>query len=506
MATTTETREPRSGQKGLTHAGSIGCGLFLSAIAFGQSALAQDWEFEPSIELIATYTDNLLLAGDGFEVESFVGQVIPGFTLVKEDGRFTTDTSYRAQALFFEEDSDLDTVFHQLTADATIEALPESFFIDLDASIEQAVIDPSRGIAASNVVATDNLGDVTYANVNPYVVQRLGSSNAFVRADYAYGIGRYEDFGVATFSRVDDFTEDQLGLYVGTEEDETGFEWSLTYNAQSIDYDVVTDYEFERAGASLGIPVSRSFRLILLGGLESDVLEGRDVGGLDSDYWEAGVRINAGQNKSIELRTGERFFGTTYFGNIEFEGRVMTASVTYTENPTTSALDGPGSAATTFTVGELDPLFEDDPIADDFLLVPVRAEVYVSKLLRSRIEFAGNRTLFVVTFYDEQREFLEAVDGTVDAEDGQSAITAALRYELGARTALDLSATLAKYDYVDTDVTTDIETVVLSVLRSLGANTDLRLSLRHSDQETDSVSGFDNYTEDAIELSFLRRF
>ena len=302
-----------------------------------QSADAQEWDFQPYIELAATYTTNLFLAEEGLEESDYIGQIVPGFSVVRDEGRFTTNTEYRAIGLFFASDSDLNTVYHQLRSASTLNAVAERFFVDVNASIEQAVVDPTATIPTSNVVATNNLGDVMTASVNPYYIQPLGSSEAFMRLDYAYDIVRYEDFGLETFSRVDDYDQQTGRFFLGTRQRDTGLEWSLSYNFQSIDYVNVEDYEYERAQAALGVQLSRSFRLIGLGGRETDLLEGRNIGGLDSEFWEVGFRINAGSNSVVEFRTGERFFGDSYFGNIEIEGRRVEFTASYTENPTTSA-------------------------------------------------------------------------------------------------------------------------------------------------------------------------
>ncbi|HNP62606.1 MAG TPA: TIGR03016 family PEP-CTERM system-associated outer membrane protein [Woeseiaceae bacterium] len=469
-------------------------------------AAAQDWEIEPYIEVIATYTDNLYLLQKGFEISDYVGQVNPGINIVRNDGRFTTDTSYRMQNLFFADDSDLDTIFHQLNSSSTLELAAETFFIDVDAAIEQSILDPTRPISTSNVITTSNYGDVIYADINPYLVQRLGNSSAYARVDYTWGIGRYEDFGLQTFSRVDDFDQESWRAYLGTAQQETGFDWALTYDRQFVNYETISDYKFERAGAMTAIPLMRNIRLLLLGGFESDVFVGRDIGGLDSDYWEVGFSVNSGERNNFEVRVGERFFGRSYFGNFEYEGNNISATISYTENPTTSALSGPGSFDADFSVSDLDPIFDEDLAGDELIIVPIRAEAYISKMLSARIEVSGARSLLFLAYADEDREFIDLVDGLAGQEDGQDSLTLGYRYELGSRTELEFSVATGRYDYPFTDVHSDVVQIVLGVSRRLGSQTDLRASIRRSEQEIDNVSGFGDYVENAIEVGLVRRF
>ena len=198
--------------------GPMNASLAILVLMLGASAsnvaVAQQWNIEPFIELIATYTDNVFLAQDGLEESDYVGQINPGIVIEKDEGRFTTDLRYRMQSVFFESDSDLNAIYHQLNATATLDVAAEKFFIDADAAIDQSVVDPRRPIPSSNVVATQNLGDVFVANINPYFIQQFGRSSTYMRLDYVWGVGRYDGFGLDTFSNVDDFEQQQARFYL----------------------------------------------------------------------------------------------------------------------------------------------------------------------------------------------------------------------------------------------------------------------------------------------------
>ncbi len=466
-------------------------------------ASADEWQIEPFVEFVATYTDNMYLGAEGNEVSGFVGQVNPGISLREQQGRFRTNTRYRLQSLFFTEDSDFDTVLHQLDSSSTLDVVDERLFVDITASIDQSIVDPRASIPTSNVVATENLGDVFLGDINPYFIQPLGSNTA-LRLDYLWGVGRYDGFGLDNFSRVDDFTRDMASFSIGNGQQESGLEWSLGYVNENVDYDTATDFKFERALVEVGVPVSRTFRLVATAGRESDLLVSLDEGGLDSDIWEVGVRINSGPNKSLELRTGERFFGTSYFGNLAFQGRRLGLSLTYSEDPVTSALGGLGSLVIDFTSG-----LESDgepPTEDDINIGPIRAEVYVSKTVRARIDLEGARSGVFVSYSEEDREFLEDPSSLGGTQDGQSAGTVGLTYEFGPRTGAELSASRLHYDYADTLVSTKVTQANLGVVRQVGRESELRINYRHILQHTDSVSGFDNYTENAVDIAFVWRF
>lgn len=476
----------------------------VAAITLGLAgpAASQDWEIEPALEFVATYTDNLYLTPDGTETSSFVGQINPAILLQKDQGRFITDTGYRLQSVYFTEDSDLNGVFHNLNSSSTLALISDRFFIDINATIDQAVIDPRASIPTTNVVITDNLGDVYIGDLNPYFITPLGS-RVFLRLDYEWGIGRYDGFGLDDFSRVDDYTRDGAGFYLGTGQQESGFEWSLMYDGQEIDYEVVEDFRFERAQIAIGVPVTPQFRLVGMAGQESDLLVSRQAGGLDSDFWEAGFRVNVGRQKSFEARVGERFFGTSYFGDLRYDGRRLSASVTYSENPTTSALDGLGSLVIPFADGFEGP---EPPSEDDINIGPIRSEAYIARTLNARIEWSGNKSSLFASLFSEDREFFDEPDELGGTQDGQDALTVGFSYELGPRTEAEISAAVFRYGYAGTDVSTDLKRINLGVVRLLGRSTDLRFVYRHVLQDTDSVSGFNNYTENAVDVWLVKRF
>lgn len=477
----------------------------LACAAWPATVQAQQWEFEPFLEVIATYTDNVFLAFDGDETDDFVGQVNPGISISKDEGRVTADVNYRLQTVSFASESDLDAVYHQLDAVTGLEIAPRRLFVDLDASVDQSVVNPSIAIPASNVVATQNLGDVFTGNVNPYFIQPIGN-RALLRLDYTYGVGVYDGFGIETFSNVDDFTQDRASFYLGSGDQETGLEWSLTYDYQNVDYEIVPDYRFERAGVAVAIPIGSNFRLVALGGRESDLIVSTDLGGTDSDFWEAGFRINAGRDSLLELRAGERFFGTSFFGNLQFSGRRFSASVLYRENPTTSALDSLGAPIAPFSVEDSAPLFPDDPTLEDIVVQPIRAEVYVAKNLQARFEVALARTLFFMTYADEERDFAETNAFLEGIADDQESATLGADYNIGSQSTLGLAATWTRFGFGFTDAETEILFATLSVQRQLGQRADLRLSYRHAIQESTSASDFGEYTENAIDLGIIFRW
>ena len=495
----TERRRPAPTQ-------SAYCRVLITALlTLPSAAFAQQWEIEPSLEIIGTYSDNVFIAPPGLEESDFIWQVNPALTIRKDQGRLTTTTRYRLQSVNFQSDSDFNAIFHQLDSNATLAVATDRLFVDFNARIDQTVADPTQTVPASNVVATANIGDVTTANVNPYFVQPLGNS-VFVRLDYEYGIGRFDGFGVQTFSNVDDFEQQTGGFYLGTNQQESGFEWSLTYDYRNVDYELVPNFRNERAAVGITIPILRGVRLVTLGGLESDLISSTQAGGTDSDFWEAGFRFNAGDRNLLEIRAGERFFGTTIFGNAQYTGRRLTFSVVYRENPSTSALDGLGAPVAPFSVGDDDPVFDGPGAVDNITIQPVRAEAYVAKILTARLEMQAGRGELFLSWSDEDREF-GATPGTIEGlNEGQQAATFGYNYPLGPRTDVGLDAAWTRFGFAGTATSIEVTSITLRALRRIGRQTNLTLSLRHAMQDSTSFSQFGNYDENAIDLGIVFTF
>ena len=91
-----------------------------------------------------------------------------------------------------------------------------------------------------------------------------------------------------------------------------------------------------------------------------------------------------------------------------------------------------------------------------------------------------------MAYSDEDREFLESVDGEEGQEDGQASFTVGFRHELGARTELNISAGKARYEYQFTDVETELDLITAGIIRQMGREIDLQISVRHAKQEIDN--------------------
>ncbi|MBT8421562.1 MAG: hypothetical protein KJP03_00415, partial [Gammaproteobacteria bacterium] len=93
--------------------------------------LAADWDFRPRVELGQSYTNNVGLGEPGREESEWITELRPGLGLTVEAPRATLEADYEMQILRFDDNGNLDEEFNLARALGTIEALPDSGFIDI---------------------------------------------------------------------------------------------------------------------------------------------------------------------------------------------------------------------------------------------------------------------------------------------------------------------------------------------------------------------------------------
>ena len=107
----------------------------------------------------------------------------------------------------------------------------------------------------------------------------------------------------------------------------------MFYNWQKTDYDNALPYNYEQLGADLAWQFTPSTALVGQFGVESDLDESTTAGGLDSNFWDVGLRWEPDERTSAEARYGERFFGDTYYLNVRRTARTFEFTASYSESP-----------------------------------------------------------------------------------------------------------------------------------------------------------------------------
>jgi hypothetical protein len=372
------------------------CSLIVAALlATGPAAAA---EFTPWLLASETYTSNVTLAPPGLEESDWVTTLAPGFELNSGSTRYDFEVAYQMQSLHYASDSDRNESFHQADVISELDLWPNRFGVNFLGAYGQTIVDPREPIPFSNVATTFNRLDFATANLNPYLTFDLGEA-AFLRLDYAAGEINYDDGGnVALNPNVDDVQRELKGFFLGSAEEQR-FIWGFSYTSQRAEFDVLPKYFYERAGIELGLPLGGGVSIITFQGKESDVPVSRSDGGLDSRFWETGLRWDSRNRTTLEWRMGERFFGDTNFAEISHRGERLQVVLGYREDPTTLGLEQIGRRVVNLEPG-------DTSYSASFLT----QELYINKQLSGQLRYQASRIEAILNIRDIEREYIETAE------------------------------------------------------------------------------------------------
>jgi len=374
----------------------------------GQSALPKGGRFEPRVDTTLQYVSNMTAAPDDEpQVDTAGLEAAPGFYASWSSDTATAAMDYSLVARWWE-DSDYNDVSHRLAANGEWHLAPEWFYVTGQASYGNAILDPAEGLnyGGIGVFNPANLSEVATASLSPVLSHKFGDFQAV--AQYQYGRTWYLDEGLGVepdigFVNNDQDSEDQSArASFGTATDAghrlTG---TVYYDWQKSEYETALPYQYERAGVDMGLRLGRSITLLGEYGQESDLDENTTEGGLDSEYWNGGLRYEPSDQTLIEGRYGTRFFGDYWSAQISHRARLLEFGATYSEEPTVETRR--------LSLGDFDPgtLPPGLPPGVDFSVLV--SSPYVARDASATIRAVGSRTTLSLTGFQYERDYINAL-------------------------------------------------------------------------------------------------
>jgi hypothetical protein len=406
-------------------------------VAVSGTAAAANIEFEPYVGAAIGYVDNIELNPDFNSNGQPLPQTSDGVIELEAgfDSRYTGQRllgglNYRYRYLDYFDADEFDSDFHNLGASARLIAVQELLYFDAGAFYQQQLKDPSGSPGYGNIFNPGDLRDAWGWNVTPVVTHDFGYVTAY--ANYRYGRVYYTEDRVDGLS--DDSTNRDLQASLATSNPNQPLTWRVFYSSSRTDYESFAPYRYDQAGVDLGWAIGRDFRLVGEYGLETDLTENVEEGGLESPYWNAGVVYEPNDRNRLEARAGERFFGDSYEFRLRHVARLAEFNVSYTEQPTTNTTrlgpptDGPPDQV---------PPFPDIPGFQD-----TRTEPYLLKRWYASMRLDGSRTVVDFSWYNDDQTYFET-GREVSQRAGQIAVTR----ELGPRS--DVRVWWARRDWQD---------------------------------------------------------
>ena len=275
-------------------------------LMFGASAVnAANWTVRPRITVGATYTDNVSLDRGSQANDATILQVTPGISMRHAGVLGSMNLDYNLQGVTYLGDGDRTDINHQLQFSSGTQLIREHLFLDLSASVFQALVDSKLPYARSSLNLVGNQTDVAQIQVSPSYRYRFG---AFALFNARYGFNE-------SFVHRQGFGQQQghnasVSLASGPSFDRVT--WSLDYNYRRNDAEsVATNREFETAKASMSLAVSQWLRLNGSAGREINSFTSYRSSG-SATTWSGGLTWMPSRRTTVSASIGNRAYGRSY--------------------------------------------------------------------------------------------------------------------------------------------------------------------------------------------------
>jgi len=197
----------------------------------------------------------------------------------------------------------------------------------------------------------------------------------------------------------DDSEDQTVLLSVSTAEQDGAVDGRVFYEWQASDFERSVPYRYERAGAEMGFRLTETLRFVGDGGMETDLDVSTQDGGLDTEYWHAGLLWTPDSRTTAEARYGQRFFGDSYLFRLSREVRDLTFDLSYSEDPEVETRR--------LSLGEIDP-GNLPPRPPGFDLSFASSYPFILRAAQMTVRAEGARTRVSLSGYDIERDYIRA--------------------------------------------------------------------------------------------------
>jgi uncharacterized protein (PEP-CTERM system associated) len=499
---------------------------------------AADWKITPNLNLLETYTDNVTLAERGNEKSDFITQINPGISLSGTGARLKVNVSYTMQNLFYANESDQNTTFHQLSARENAELIKNFLFLDSTASISQQNISLLGPLTTNNENLTNNRTNVKTYSISPYIRHNF-SNFASTQVRYTHN-AVYTDVGGLSASQSDSIL---LSLTSGSAFRSLG--WGLNYSKQKTGGlgtslgglstsigGLNTSVESEQYTGNLRYRISSKFSLTGTGGYQK--YSYASLTGVSSgSFWTAGFIWNPTERTNIIANAGESFFGKTYTLMTSHYTRRSTWSLSYNQT-ITNTRDQFLIPATTDTASFLNQLWTSnipDPvmrqqtveafIRDNGLSASIfdpinflTNQFFLQKRLQATVALSGAKNTLVLSIFHMLREaqtpgdtnsiLLGANSFTLNSDTKQIGGNALWTWKISPRTNANIGAMYIRSNIPATGSEDETKTFRAGLTRQIRPKLNGAVNFRHVERTSNQIGS--EYRENAIIASLSMRF
>lgn len=495
----------------------------LSVLVAGPAHAA--WQFEPSVRLRQTYTDNVGLSADADRRGRFITSVSPGFSVTNNSPRLTLRANYTLNYFASSGDSD-DTpeTRSQLQAGARATLIDELLFVDASASIAQQAVSAFGPQINDNDFARANRAEVKTLRVSPYLRHQFGSA-AVLQARYNHD---EVDSGRALFGRS---TSDTANISLASGPLFRRVGWGLNLNAQELSEARFGDSSVRSAGANLNYMLLRSFSLTAAAGY--DEYDYASLGGkTKGKFYHLGFNWVPSPRTSLGASAGKRFYGDSYSLRALHRSRRTVWNVNYDDSVSNARGQSviPAGTDTATTIDRLlmaqfpDPAMRAQAVeafirannlppalADNLNYLSNRYSLY--RQLRASAGFNTARTTVIISAFGSRREALsvrpegspviDLGDLTLNDDVRQRGASAVASMRLTGRSALTVSLTESRSQAGSTDLEASNTALRVAMTRRFSPRANASVEARTAKGSTSGRAGYrENAVSAALSLTF----
>jgi uncharacterized protein (PEP-CTERM system associated) len=478
-------------------------------------AWGASWDVVPMLSLEETYTDNVSLAPDALKQGDWITVVTPGIAVNATGARARFNANYAPEIVYYAQGYGDNDIFHRGNIFANMELAEQLLFVDAGANVDQYNISLLDPLAATNINATGNRATVRTLFASPYLVHDFGSE-AKAEARYRYS---------ATDSTQDpelmNSQADRIDIKLESGSAYKALTWNLDYFNETVNYENDQDTASESILAKGRRLLTPTTGLLAEGGYEkydSGVIAPTSEG----SRWAAGFEWTPTPRSRLAATAGERFYGDTYFLDLQHRTRLTAWTAGYRED-VTSARDDFFIPATANTSGVLDQLFSTqipDPVArqkavEEFIAKtglpsslsdPVNFfsnQLFLQKSWHASASVLGVRNVLTANVFMNTREVLvgnltlpSTGDFVASNTIRQTGTGLVWNWRIKAHQTWNMDARYTRDEFLDIDRVDHVAYLQMSLIRQLQPR--VHGSVGYRRQQNDSSESAASYTENAV--------
>lgn len=435
-------------------------GLLISTPLLTEKTQAADWERGAGLSLSTEFSDNICLSNDDKKSEAFT-VVTPNLRLRGEGARanVSLDGNVRYNSLA---DADVTCPSGQRPVFANrerflpsiryvgdLELIEDWLILESDASARTTNIDSFAPGNASGLDGRDNVNIVYRYGAGALMQRRLGDADMRLRYNY-----NEQSNGVRLLG---DSSENRGEFSLDNARDNNRLTLSVSGQYSELEYEGTElipafDNKLSSAEARAALRLGSSWQVSAMGGEEwNEFISLSDD--IDGSYWDASLSWSPNDRVSVEVGTGERFFGSSPHASIRYRHKRVEFTAGYNRSVN---LPRDLRAASGSLIDPFDPDF--DPGNDPIGGIPPGQVPGLPPILEGDPTFIGNSPLI-----NEQ-------------------LRLGLRYS-GQRTTMSISASESVQKRLEDFSEATFSSVGVTMSRSLSSNLSANLSVNYSERE-----------------------